>query len=410
MTRRRPHRVHRAFQLDPVNHQLRTRKLIASLHPEILQHFWNIIRVVQPDARAGRREKRTHFVSLRRGLRRVHIQLRNLARRASEMLYNLHARRTVLVHPVSGEMLHATRKSFVVILRALRILRHLIIAPLAENRLCRLHHSRPIRHPPCGAKPHHILAIHRHFEIAEPHAFIPRLVMHHRHPVHRRIFPVVQDDIILPHLHPIPVAAERIFLRLKMPFDRLRLHALHQRAVQDLPRRRVVKLHLHRRNRQRLPDIIKAPSRRVLREFFRRLKVHAHKIANRIVVLRAIHPAQHHTRRALRDFRPRQLLLQPLRKPRRRLLRRLLLVLRRHLMTTHGIHHFLPLRSDRWVRKIIRQRIQPQLPLLLLRPMTSRAVLFNKRLHHLRKPRRILRRKTPRRKNNSQPQQTDNRR
>ena len=410
VTRRRPHRMHRPLQLDPVDHQLRPRELILPLHPEILEHLWDVVCVVELQSRFRRRKECAHFVSLRRGLRRIDIQLRELARRPAEMLRYCHARRTVVIHPMRGKMLHPASERIIRVFRTFRILRQLIIAPLAEDRLCRLHHSRPIWHTPRRAKPHDILAIRRNLEIAEPNAFVPRLVMHHGESALRRVLPVVQDDIIRAPLHAIAVAAECIFLRLKAPLDRLRLGALHQRTVQDLPRRRVVKLHLHRRNRQRLPDIIKAPCRRVLREFFRRLKVHTHQIADRIIVLPAIHPAQHHTRRALCNLRLRQFLLQPFHKPGGSLGCRLLFILRRHLVTVYGIYHLLPLPRDRRVRKIIRQRIQPQLPLLLLRPMTRRAVFLNKRLHHLRKARRILRRKTPRRKNNSQPQETDDRR
>ena len=270
MARGRPARIDRPFQLDPIHEELRARKLVAPLHPEILQHRRHVVGVGEIHARRLRGEMRPHHILLRRGFRGRDVHLRDDPRRPREMLRELQPRRAVVVHAMRLEMPQVIVHLALMPVLPRRVLRVFLVAPFFQDRPRRSHHLRALRHPARRANAQEVVALHRHLEIAEADALVPRLVMDHREAILRRIFAVVEQDVIFAALHPVAIRALRIFLRLEAPLDRLRLRALDQRAVENLPRRRVVEFDLQRRNRERLTDVVEAAGGRVFGKFIRR--------------------------------------------------------------------------------------------------------------------------------------------
>src|SRR5690606_31472111 len=119
-------------------------------------------------------------------------------------------------------------------------------------------------------------------------------------------------------------------------------------------------------------------------ECVRRLEVHADQIADRIVILRAVQPPQHHARGALRDLRLGELLLQPFGYAAGCLGRRLLLlILGRHLVPVDHIHHLRPSRADQRIGEGVGQGVEPEISLLLVRAMARDAVLAEEWLRRL---------------------------
>ena len=104
MARGRPHGVDGADEFNPVHEQLRTREGVGFLHPKIFQHARDVVSVIEFHAGGLLREARGDFVNLRRGLRRVHVQLGDDLRLAAEGDRNLQAGRAVIIHPVRFEV------------------------------------------------------------------------------------------------------------------------------------------------------------------------------------------------------------------------------------------------------------------------------------------------------------------
>ena len=95
-------------------------------------------------------------------------------------------------------------------------------------------------------------------------------------PVLGWISAIIQNDIKPTVLYAVLVHPKLVFLRLKVPLKPRWLRPFDQYLIHNLPRRRVVKLHVQRRNRQCLSNIVKATRRRVIRKAIRRLKVNTH--------------------------------------------------------------------------------------------------------------------------------------
>ena len=371
--------------------RLGPRESVAALHPKILQHARDAVGVFEREPGLLRREARAEFVGLRRGQRRIHVELREHARLSGQLLRELQPRCAVVVDAVGFEMREVFRELLAGPL-VVRLFRQLLVAPHSQDFFRRLHHLPAPRHPPRRAHADDVFALHRHGEIARVRVPVPRRVVHHRHPLALLILPAVDDGILLVRQpHAMVVAAA--FLRLEAPLDRRRPLALHQRAIEDAPRRVDVQLHVHRRHRERLAVVVEAARRRVRREA-RHIEIHARQVADGVAVFVAIQPPQHHRPVAPHQLRAHELRGHPVH--RRRDLRgvRLLLLFRRHLVAVQHIHHAAPFLLRQHVEEVLRQpRVHPEIALLLFRPVALHAVVFEKRHHLLRKARRIRNRR-----------------
>ena len=118
-------------------------------------------------------------------------------------------------------------------------------------------------------------------------------MMYTRKAIFRRVSTIIQNDIEPTVLYAVLVHPELVFLRLKVPFEPTWLCSFDKHLIHKLPRRRVVQLHVQRRNRQGLSNIVKTASRRVIRKAVRRLEIHTQQIPDSVVVLSTVHPAQH---------------------------------------------------------------------------------------------------------------------
>lgn len=144
-------------------------------------------------------------------------------------------------------------------------------------------------------------------------------------------------------------------------------------------------LHMRRRERQHRADAFKTLPARILGQAGRigGVEIHAEQIADRVRVFLAGQFVEGHT---LAPGEPGLLALldlprDPFRDARR--LRRpgLGFTLRRHFARADPLHHIRPVRGGKWRGEIPGQRVQPEIPLLLLLPVTAEAVLGQERLH-----------------------------
>ena len=389
VTGRRPTGIEWSFQLDPVNQELRPGKAVLALHPEIFQHGGNVIGIAEPESGLFRIEMGPHFINDGLVLRSIDIHFADHKGRAAKMLGELHPGRAVVVHPVGGKVLQAPLPFLVVILSAGRVFGRLLITPFRQDNPRRLHHRPAVRHPASCPEAHHILTFLRNAEIPEPYLLVPRIPLNHRKSVFRRVVPIIEQDVLTITRHAEAVGPQRIFLRLKAPSHHGGPGTVHEGPVENLPGGGVIQLHLQRRHRERLADIVKPTGRRVFRKRFRSPEIHPHEVPDGIVIFRPVHAAQHHAARSLAQLRLRQPRLQPRREPTRRNGVRRRLLLRRHLVAIDRIHHFLPFFRRQRITEIGRQRVEPQLPFLFVRTVAFHTVLLEKGLDRPPKSRRI---------------------
>ena len=166
----------------------------------------------------------------------------------------------------------------------------------------------------------------------------------------------------------------------------------HDRALHDRFRGRQISLHQHGRKGQHIADVVEAVTDVVRRKIFRRQKIHADQIANRVVVFRPIQPPHRDVARvrlgvAVRSFEHR---LDRLQKRRHFLARRPRPFLGRHLAQFHHVHHRLPLLARLQHGRFVAKRVQRQVRLRLLFAMTMHAMLLHKPGVVLQKVRRWL--------------------
>ena len=139
---------------------------------------------------------------------------------------------------------------------------------------------------------------------------------------------------------------------------------------------------MRRRKRQLRPDALKAMPPRVLIQLarLRGIVAHTEQVIDRVLILcpaqsvmRHRWPRRHPRRLALFDPR-----IQTRHKRRDLRLRRLLLLLRRHLTRVHLLDHFRPMMRVRAQFEITRELIDAQIALLLFRSMAAEAMRFEK--------------------------------
>ncbi len=100
-------------------------------------------------------------------------------------------------------------------------------------------------------------------------------------------------------------------------------------------------------------------------------------VADRVVVFRAVQPAENHRGAAARDLGPAQFGGDPVGELSRRCRIGLGFVLRRHLVAVDRVQHFGPFRSGGTIEERVREhRVDPELPLRLLGPVTPDAVFL----------------------------------
>ena len=197
--------------------------------------------------------------------------------------------------------------------------------------------------------------------------------------IFRRVSAIIQNDNEPTVLYAVLVHPKLVFLRLKVPFEPTRLRSFDKRLIHELPRRRVVQLHVQRRNRQSLSNIVKTARRRVIRKAVRRLEIHTQQIPDSVVVLSTVHPAQNHPVRTLRGLGGGKVGLKPIRELICLGRARLEITRRGHLMPTNHIEDFPPLSSRCRIRECRRQCIQTEIPKRRNRAMTFNAVLVKQR-------------------------------
>ena len=157
-----------------------------------------------------------------------------------------------------------------------------------------------------------------------------------------------------------------------------------QSFIHDRLGRGQILFHMRRRQRHHGTDAFEAMPVWILRQSgrVRRIEIHAEQIADGMGVFLAGQPVE---RDPLAFAQAGRLALLELRRDpldhERRLLRLgLRLVLRRHLAGTDPLHRISPVRGGQRSGKIPRQGVQPKVPLLFLLAVTTKAVLFQKRL------------------------------
>ena len=101
-------------------------------------------------------------------------------------------------------------------------------------------------------------------------------MMDTRKPVLGWVSTIIQNDIETIPLDAVLVHPKLIFFGFKVPFKRGRLAPFDQCLVYNLARCSVVQLHVQRRNRQCLPNVVKTARRRVIRKAVRRLEIYSH--------------------------------------------------------------------------------------------------------------------------------------
>ena len=213
----------------------------------------------------------------------------------------------------------------------------------------------------------------------------------------RLVLAVVEQDVVAVALHADAVAAESVFLRVEAPRNRRRLRPLDQRAVENLAGGLIIQLGLHRRERERRADVVKAAGGRVFRELARgqeRHAIEAEEVADGVVVFRAVHAAEHDGVRAAGQLGTGEFRRGPVHDARGVGGLGLRLLLGGHLVAVERVDDFgplLPCRSGGEVRR--KHRVHAEVTLLLLRPVAAHAMLTEEGLRDLREASGVRRRR-----------------
>ena len=174
---------------------------------------------------------------------------------------------------------------------------------------------------------------------------------------------------------------------------RARLVVVQNGRAHHFLRRREVSLKKHRRQRKDVADIVKPVARIIRREIVRRLKLHAHQVADRVVVFRTVQPPERHaTGVGVVRVRRENIRLNPL----HQLLPLvdgwlLCLIIRRHRaraeILQHGVPHF------EVIRRSLRRRvsIEHDVALLLRGRVAAETIRVQQRADFLLKIRRASR-------------------
>ena len=161
--------------------------------------------------------------------------------------------------------------------------------------------------------------------------------------------------------------------------QRFGLQVRNDGLVQNFPGGRQILFQQHRRQREHIADVVKAITRIIRGKIVRRLEIHAHEIANGVVVFRAIEPANRDAAGVgMVAVALENLGLDPGGDQLAFLRRRLRFFFRRHLMGLEVLYHLRKSLAVAQHRRFV--RVNPQIEVaFFLFPVAAKAVFAEQR-------------------------------